>query len=118
MFVLFLSPPEIPRVICVPTLESSNRDQSRREKRFASQSLIMKLTTSDKVTLASWPCVIIYLTVSHLGKSQLFDEMIHSSLFLALWHRAGQTQSCGKMQILPNSQSAHDHIFLGERQGL
>lgn len=54
----------------------------------------------------------LHLAVGHLAEPQLWDELIDSSLLLALQHGARQTQRCGETQILPDRQRAHHHVLL------
>lgn len=54
----------------------------------------------------------IYHGIGHFCETQFFDEVINSSLFVTLWYRTGQSECCGKTQILPHGQGTRDHIFL------
>lgn len=111
MFVLFLSPPEIPRVICVPTWgtkKTPTKHNGNRWKR-ASSAGAGCLLEDRWVTGCDY---LQHLGVSHFGETQFFNEVIDSSLLLDLRHGDVQSQSGRKTQILPHGQGAHDHIFL------
>ena len=121
MFVLFLSPPEIPRVSCVPTWRHAHTapEQHSRGQSVCpdSQLLYWRSTQPGQRWDVLW-CVYINLGVGHFGETQFFDEVIDSSLLLPLGHGAGQPQSCGETQVLPHGQGPHDHIVLrGTQEG-
>lgn len=117
MFVLFLSPPEIPRVICVPTWgtkKTPTKHNGNRWKR-ASSAGAGCLLEDRWMTGCDY---LQHLGVSHFGETQFFNEVIDSSLLLDLRHGDVQSQSGRKTQILPHGQGAHDHIFLAGRPKL
>lgn len=113
MFVLFLSPPEIPRVICVPTWGTKKHNGNR--WKHASPAGAGCLSEDRWVTGCDY---LQHLGVSHFGETQFFNEVIDSSLLLDLRHGDVQSQSRRKTQILPHGQGAHDHIFLAGRRKL
>lgn len=114
MFVLFLSPPEMPRVICVPTWGKTPIKEQHNLSWSMTHFASLEVSFSDGDM--SDVCVRINLGISHFGETQFFDEVIDSSLLVALRHGAGQSQSCRKVKIFPHSQCAHDHVFLSGRQ--
>lgn len=102
MFVLFLSPPEMPRVICVPTW---GKHPHKSNTTGINQSVLMLTWCLEALIrwLLKWLLLVTgtrvckNLGVSHFGETQFFDEMIDSSLLVALWDGAGQPESCRKV---------------------
>lgn len=105
MFVLFLSPPEIPRVICVPTW---GKHPYKNNPAGIDQSVPILIWCFEawhrwllkRLVLVTGTCrtrVCRNLGVSHFGETQFFDEVMDPSLLVALWDGAGQPQSCRKM---------------------
>lgn len=113
MFVLFLSPPEIPRVICVPTW--GTKKTNNKTQRGSLKIRFTYLLEDRWVTGCDY---LQHLGVSHFGETQFFNEVTDSSLLLDLRHGDVQSQSRRKTQILPHGQGAHDHIFLVGRRKL
>lgn len=104
--VLFLSPPEIPRIICVPTCRSEHLW-------FEGTSGDVHLCSLNIQRAAEHTT---YLGVSHFGQAQLLDEVCHPSVLLLLANGVGEPQGGTETEVLPYGECAHEHVILGEPQ--